>query len=465
MALLVLSSGIKNTINNSRIRNSKSNSQLPITDYLLSTPNFLFKYNNDNLYMKIALILGGFPILSETFILNQIIGLIERGHQVDIYTLYPQLLDNSKVHPDVEKYRLVERTNYVLNIPENRSLRLLKGIWLLANKGYKNPLMVVRSLNVFKYGKSAASLKLFYLTISILGKEPYDIIHCQFGHFAPSVMQLRNIGALKGKLIVCFRGVDISQYIQAHGNDVYNEIFKTADFFLPNCEYFKRRLLLLGCDANKLVVHRSGIDCNKFVFSPRYPPTNGKIRIAMTGRLVEKKGTQYAIRAIAKLSNFKSNIEFIIIGDGYLREELQQLIQFLNVGDIINLVGAKPQPEIIEILNNSHLFIAPSVTAENGDQEGIPNVLKEAMCLGMPVISTYHSGIPELIEDGVSGFLVPERDVDALAEKLNYLIENPQVWIEMGSSGRAYVEKHYNSEKLNDQLVEIYQQVLANNRG
>lgn len=409
--------------------------------------------------MRIAVIVVRFPVLSETFILNQILGLIKRGHLVDIYTLYPQVLENSKLHPDVEKYHLIDRTNSVLNVPQNYCLRLLKAIWLLLTKGYKNPLAVLRSLNFFRYGKEAASLKLFYLAIPAIGKT-YDIIHCQFGHLGLAVMKLRELGLFQGKFIVCFRGGDISLYLQEHGNYVYNQLFNTADFFLPNCEYFKHRLLKLGCNANKLVVHPSGIDCNKFVFSPRYPPSDGKICIAMTGRLVEKKGTEYSIRAIAKLSKVKPNIEFIIIGDGYLRSELEQLIQTLNVGNIIKLLGAKNQPEIIEILNQSHLFIAPSVTAENGDQEGIPNVLKEAICLGMPVISTYHSGIPELIINGVSGFLVPERDVDALYEKLCFLIENPQMWIEIGRAGRAYVEKHYNSEKLNDRLVEIYQQVL-----
>lgn len=115
----------------------------------------------------------------------------------------------------------------------------------------------------------------------------------------------------------------------------------------------------------------------------------------------------------------------------------------------------------MEILNNAHLFIAPSVTAKDGNQDAPINVLKEAMAMGLPAISTDHGGIPELVEDGVSGFLVPERDVDALVEKLGYLIEHPEIWTEMGRAGRAYVEAHYDLNKLNDQLVAIYRQVLT----
>ena len=144
------------------------------------------------------------------------------------------------------------------------------------------------------------------------------------------------------------------------------------------------------------------------------------------------------------------------MGDGSLKEGLQQLILQLGVDNIVTLVGWKNQQEVIEIIKNSDIMLAPSVTSRNGDREGIPVVLMETMAMGLPIISTVHSGIPELIENGVSGFLVPERDVDALAEKLNYLVENPDIWRNMGAAGRGFVEEYYNIDKLNDKLVEIY---------
>lgn len=132
--------------------------------------------------------------------------------------------------------------------------------------------------------------------------------------------------------------------------------------------------------------------------------------------------------------------------------------------DKIKLVGWKNETEIKEILDNSHIFIAPSVTAKDGNQDAPINVLKEAMAMGLPVISTYHGGIPELVQDGISGYLVPERNVEALANKLNLLIQYPEQWNEMGKAGRAYVEKYYDLEKLNDRLVEIYNKVLDSNQ-
>ncbi|MBE9007035.1 glycosyltransferase [Fortiea sp. LEGE XX443] len=411
--------------------------------------------------MRIAIIAGRFPVISETFILNQITGLIARGHEVHIYAKKPENV--SKVHPNVEKYQLLQQTHYIPAIPENYIWRFLLGMILLLVNFPKAPLVILRSLNFVKYRKRALSLRLLYEVIPFLKSQPYDIIHCQFGLFGLHGMLYKDIGAIKGKLVTSFRGFDISKYLQESGEDVYNLLFVRGDFFLTNCNFFRQRAIKLGCDENKIVVHGSGIDCNKFPFKARQLSPDGKIRIATTGRLVEKKGIEYGIRAIAKLAKKHANIEYNIIGDGILKEHLQQLIENLDIADKVKLLGWKNQPEIIEILNQTHIFIAPSITAVDGNQDAPVNTLKEAMAMGLPVIGTRHGGIPELIEDGISGFLVAERDADAITEKLSYFIEHPEIWEQMGRAGRVHVEQHYDMNMLNDELVAIYQQVLMNN--
>ncbi|MGL4622330.1 glycosyltransferase [Chroococcidiopsis sp.] len=409
--------------------------------------------------LKVAFIVNHFPLLSETFILNQITGLLERGHQVDIYTCTPG--DLNKVHPDVEKYCLLERTYYLPEIPQNFLRRSLKAIGLLSINFTKAPAKLLRSLNGFKYGKSATSLRLFYAAIAGADKRAYDIVHCQFGTLSFWGMLFRTINAPQAKLIVSFRGYDISQFIQEHGDRIYDRTFIEADLFLPNCDFFKRRLLKLGCDEKKICVHYSGIDCDRFQYTPRYRHSNQKICIATIGRLVEKKGIEYSIRAIAKIVKFCPNLEYKIVGCGALQTELEQLIQELDLTNIVHLLGKKDRQEIIEVLQASHIFIAPSITARDGNQDAPVNVLKEAMAIGLPVISTYHGGIPELVEDGVSGFLVPERDAEAIASKLQYLIANPEIWNIIGAAGRERVEKYFNMQNLNDELVYIYQKVSS----
>ncbi|MDJ0536093.1 MAG: glycosyltransferase [Xenococcaceae cyanobacterium MO_207.B15] len=411
--------------------------------------------------MKIAVIVNRFPVLSETFIMNQILGAMERGHEVHIYplTLHNPSGNLSQMSQVLEKYNLFNSIYYPPTIPQNYLLRLLKGFGLLLANLHRGSMACLSLLNFFKYGQPAYSLWLFYQGISVSGGS-YDVIHSQFGFLGSKALLFRNLGILQGKLITSFRGYDISQYVEEQGNRVYEQLFAEGDFFFANCEFFRQQAIKLGCAQEKIVVHGSGIDCHKFAFTPRHFPADGKIRLATTGRLIEKKGIEYSIRAIAKVVQKYPEIEYNIIGDGALRESFEQLISELNLGHIIKLLGAKQQQKIIKILHQSHIFIAPSVTAANGDRDAPINTLKEAMAMGLPVISTHHGGIPELVEDGVSGFLVAERDSNAIADKISYLIEHPECWGEMGQAGRSCVEAKYDMNKLNDELVKVYEQLM-----
>ena len=415
--------------------------------------------------MKIAFIVTLFPSLSETFILNQITGLIDRGYEVDIYAYGPG--KDPKMHEDVEKYNLLGRTFYFgafyPQIPENRLLRLLKAMTLIIKNCYKNPMALLRSLNVFSFGKEAASLRILYKIIPFLDKGQYDIVHCHYGPNGSLAALLKDTGALRGKVITVFHGFDMTRFIKKNGKKVYDYLFKKGDLFLPISKRWKDELITLGCSEDKIHVHRMGIDTQRYQFSIRRPKDNGKVTILTIARLVEKKGVRYGIQATAKVLEEYPDVEYTIIGDGPLRDEIETLVDTLNLRNKVTLLGWKKQEEITELMHDFDILLAPSVTSEDGDQEGIPVVLMEAMAQGLPVVSTYHSGIPELVQDGESGFLVPERDIDALAEKLKYLIKHQELWPAMGQAGRKYVEDNYDIHKLNDRLIEIYRRLLSQN--
>jgi colanic acid/amylovoran biosynthesis glycosyltransferase len=411
--------------------------------------------------MRIAFIVSAFPTLSETFILNQITGLIDRGHEVDIFVRCRGR--DSQVHEDVFKYGLLRRTFYKPSIPDNKFKRLLKGLYLFVFNFHRSPKLLIRSLNLFKYGKKAANLYMLFDVIPFLGRRPYDIIHCHFGPSGLLGVQMRDLGAIEGKLVTTFHGHDMSAYVRNQGNEVYNILFERGELFLPISERWKSRLIELGCDKNKISVHHMGIDCGKLSFSLTESGDDKQIRILTIARLVEKKGVEYGIRAVATLSKRYKNVGYNIVGDGPLQNCCDRLITDLKMGDIIHLLGWKSQEQVYSLIASSHIFLCPSLTSVNGDQEGIPVALMEAMAAGLPIISTWHSGIPELVQDGVSGFLVPERDIDALAERLTYLIDHPEVWPKMGRAGRIHVEANYDIKKLNDRLVQIYENLLRKN--
>lgn len=406
--------------------------------------------------MRIAFIVGQFPSLSETFILNQITGLIDRGHEVDIYACRKS--NDSKIHPDVRKYDLLSRTYYLQCPPVNKVRRLIKAIGLIIANFQMKPMAILRSLNVFKYGKAALSFKLLYLISPFLDKKSYDIIHCHFGTIGNLGVLLKELGAIEGKVVTTFHGFDMSIYIRKHGCDVYETLFDKGALFLPISKNWSEKLVKMGFDEQKIVVHRMGIDINKFQFVKR--EKRSSIQLLTIARFVEKKGIEYGIRAVAWVLKKQPNIEYKIAGDGPLRSHLEHLIEELGVRSNVKLLGWQSQDEIRRLMQESDIIIAPSVASTEGDQEGIPVTLMEALATGLPVIATKHSGIPELVQEGKSGFLVPERDVDALIEKLEYLIEHSEIWQEMGSAGRRYVEENYDIRKLNDRLVEIYQKLI-----
>lgn len=409
--------------------------------------------------MKVAFIVPEFPSLSQTFVLNQITGLIDRGIEVDIFANVAR--GGSKIHEDVRKYNLLDRTCYHRKIiPKNKFFRLMKGVNYVVKYIPERAIPVLKSLNIFKYGRKAASFNLLFQIIPFLDKGPYDIIHCHFGPCGNLGVLLKEVGAIRGKVITAFHGYDLSSYIEKNGNRIYEKVFEKGDLFLPISRRWKGELIKLGCRKEKILVHRMGIDVGRFGFLQRKVRKDGKISILTVARLVEKKGVRYGIQAVAKVLKHYPHLEYRIAGDGPLKKDLIGLINKLNINKNVELLGWKEQPEISDLMSHADILLAPSITSKNGDQEGIPVVLMEALAQGLPVISTQHSGIPELVQNEKSGFLVPEHDIQALADKIEYLIEHPERWPDIGREGRKYVEKNFDINKLNDRLVQLYQLLL-----
>jgi colanic acid/amylovoran biosynthesis glycosyltransferase len=406
--------------------------------------------------MKIAFIVRGFPKISETFILNQITGMIDLGHDVEIFA-FKKLIEGKK-HPDIDKYNLMDKVKY-LEIPKNKISRISRAFNIFINSNEKKSL--IRSLNFFKYRKDALFLKLLLLVSPFVNSD-FDIIHCFFGPTGIFGVKLKEICCLKSKIVTSFHGYDISRYLNSRGFHSYNHLFEKGDIFLPVCSFFKKRLIELGCKKNKIIVHRTGIDLQKFKFSKKTSIEGKVISIISIGRLVEKKGFLNGIMAINKVLKKYPDIQYAIYGEGRLKIEILKLIEELNLSNKIKIMGYKNSDEIIKAIRGSDILIAPSMIARDGDCEGIPNALKEAMAVGVPVISTYHGGINELITDKYSGFLVPERDIDSLAEKICFVIQNYEKINEIIMNARKMVDKYYDIKKLNLKQQGIYLNLIDN---
>ncbi len=407
--------------------------------------------------MKIAFIVSKFPTLSEIFILNQITGLLDLGHDIEIFALRNS--KEEKMHPDVKKYGLMERVYYLNEmIPQNKILRVFKAIYLISRNFYKSPLKILRSLNVFKYRKKALSLWLLYLIIPFLNKD-FDIIHCHFGHIGNIGVYLKRLG-FEGKFVTMFHGYGIRLGIEK-GGGIYQQLFEFGDCFLAISDYNYENLVRFGLNPRKIIFHPVGIDINKFPFRWQSIPVerSSTVIIITIARLVEAKGIQYGIQAISKLlKEYPTlHLEYRIIGGGRFKERLRKIVEELGLGGVVRFLGPLGQEEVIREIQKAHVFLLPSVA------EALPLVLMEAQAVGLPIVATNVGSTSQVIIDGESGFLVPERDVDSLAEKIKYLIERPEIWPGLGRAGRKYVEENYDIEKLNNRLVEIYERLIGEN--
>ena len=367
--------------------------------------------------MKITYIVGIFPKLSETFVLNQITELINRGHEIEIISISKPFED--KIHEDVDRYNLLAKTQYIVR---NQT-----------------------SLG-FELNEKLVSSLIFT-----------DLIHV---HFAAEPTDL----ALK-----ISRMLEIPFVFTAHAYDIYihpeinklRDKFDRADKVITISAYNKQYLLdLLGDDLKERIdVIRCGINLDKFKYVER--EQKDIVKILTVGRFVEKKGILQAIETVHEVVKEYQNIELRIIGDGPLKDNIVNKIASLNLSDKIVLLGPQPHATVLKEMEEADIFLLHSVTSENGDREGIPVVLMEAQATGLPVVSTLHSGIPEAVIDGQTGFLVPERDISAMAEKLKELIRSPELRIAMGKAGRRYIERNYNQRDEMNRLEELFKTLTA----
>lgn len=408
--------------------------------------------------MKVTYLVDVFPNLTETFVLNQITGLIERGFDVEILAMAAG--STEVVHADIVKYDLLQKTHYLFDkkLGTNRFLRMLFMFVRLCRYSYKS--LVWRAL--FCSGSFSLQMRI-YLACAV-AKTPYtqqkSITIAHFGPTAVFAYRLKKLGLLTGPILPVFHGFDLSEkkVLNIH-KQAYQQLFADCPLILTISKHWAEKLIELGCNPNKVVLNRMGINCDVFEMRTTEEPLIPPIKLLTVARLTEKKGIIYAIEAVAKLKAQGFDVQLDIIGTGPLYGHLADSIRKYQLQDNVHLLGAKNQTEVRRQLQNSDLFLLHSVVAENGDKEGIPVSLMEAMASGILCLSTYHSGIPELITHGKNGLLVQERDVEALCQQIIGIIKGQFNMNELRREARQTVSQEFNQQKIYDDLAEICKEI------
>jgi len=263
-------------------------------------------------------------------------------------------------------------------------------------------------------------------------------------------------------MFVSFRGNDATAYPKKSikNKKIIKALFKKGDLFFPVCGHLKRKIIQLGCPAHKIRVLYGGVNLSRFTYKARKLVAGEPVRFLAIGRFVEKKGFSFLIRAFSAVKKKHPNITLTLIGKGPLEKEYRSLIKALQLGSSVTLLSWVDYSQIQSQYLKSHIFCAPSCTDREGNQEGIPNTLKEAMATGMPVISTTHAGIPELVKHQVSGILVPEKSTRKLESAMRWLIEHPKEWARLGKNGRLKIERSFNLTVQLKKQKRYYEEVI-----
>jgi len=218
----------------------------------------------------------------------------------------------------------------------------------------------------------------------------------------------------------------------------------------------RRAVVELGCDENKIDIVRTGIPLQEFPFREREFPANGEWRFVQASRLIEKKGLATTLHAFTNFLTHHPNAMLTIAGEGPMLRELKELTRKLKIDNRVALPGFVAPEKLREIYYASHIFLHPSETGSDGNQEGIPNSMLEAMASGLPVFATDHGGIPEAIENGVSGILVPECDHEALSHALLEAVQDRHLPARLARNGADVVAEKFDQQKQIRRLEEIY---------
>ena len=297
----------------------------------------------------------------------------------------------------------------------------------------------------------------------ILIRRDPELIHVYFGNTGVHLLPL--LTRWDRAWVVSFHGMDVQRRPKEKGYDQkLTQMLQLAPLVLVRSQSLANRLQELGCKPEKIRLNRTGIPLQNFPWVDRPAPVNGQWQLVQACRLVEKKGLLTTLAAFRRFSSDYPNARLVIAGEGPMKDALARRINELSLGDQVRLTGFLNQDDLRQVYRESHIFIHPSELAADSNQEGIPNSMLEAMASGLPVVATRHGGIPEAVQEGTDGILVPERDEPALFGALLKLASQTDLWRQMGTQASRSVAQNFEQQQQIGKLEAVYAEAIETAR-
>jgi colanic acid/amylovoran biosynthesis glycosyltransferase len=396
---------------------------------------------------RIAHVMSRFPKISETFILDEILELERLGFSVEVFALVRER--PSVMHPHAEA--LLPRVHFGIPVTSEalaaqlywlrrRPRRYLSAWWGCLRGNMRSPRFLCRALVAVPVAAAFAR-----------DMERLAVEHVH-AHYAthPTLVAW-----------VVQRLTDLPYSFTVHAHDLYvdramlHEKLERASFAVAVSEFNRRLLERVEPTSapGKVFVVRTGVEPR--VFHARRRPDNRRLRVVCVASLEPYKGHAYLVEACARAVAAGVELECVLVGEGPERRTIERLVEARGLVDVVQLVGARPRSDVSELIATADLFVLPSVVMPNGKMEGLPVVIMEAMAAGTPVVASAISGVPELIEDGVTGLLVPERDAAALARAIARLAGDADLRRRVAAAARERVVEEYDRRATTRRLAEL----------
>ena len=399
--------------------------------------------------MRILYLTQSFCVLSQTFVYDRAVALRARGHTVQVATLSRHLEQERPFEP-VEVLRKCAWPGAALASLRGDALARLR---MRLGDTQAVPLSATEVLYL-------AALR------RLVERFRPDYIHAEFGRMGVLASHLVSPAL---PLVVFMHGYDITALPQsAAWRRRYTRLWRDAITVLTPSEFMRQKVIALGASPQQVFVQQNGIDIRTWSDSDPSARFSGTVRFLFVGRLIPKKGPREMVAAFARMRALAPEVdaELVVCGDGSLEDALRGDIERLGLGGRVHLRGAVASDAVRREMAAAHIMLQHSVQTPSGDMEGLPVSLTEAAAMGLPIVATRHSGIPEIVVDGVNGLLVAEHDVEGMAARMAELARAPQRWSQLGRAGRALVEQKFASDAAitrYEQLVE--EQVLHRTGG
>jgi colanic acid/amylovoran biosynthesis glycosyltransferase len=408
-------------------------------------------------YMKVAFFLHEFPVKSETFVLNELFYLQESGIKGIIIS---EKKDSECFHPKIKKilYKHIVINKFILSFKYFTSIFRSHTYWVI-----KNPAGYIQSLKYLFSVISKENLRIFLQALPIaktLENKKIDILYCHESDSASFYMFICKY------LLKKPAGIIFHTYYLFYKNKYLIKKLTAADFIIFQSQYSKR-YALKKVKKNKLklkilkkvkVISSVGIDMSFFIPQKNKMWSSNQIKIISIGRLEEAKGFEYLIKAIYLLKKKSYSINCNIIGYGSLKNKLEKLVRKLDLKNNVFFLGKiGHNKKLIKHLSKADLFILPSIIDKNGVRDMQANVIKEAMSMGLLVLTTKLGGIDEVIDENINGFLFPEKNLQKLAKTIEktFLLNKKQKKI-ISKEAIKKIKNKYESRSINKELVELF---------